>query len=245
MKQVLITGSEGGIGIALVKAFTDAGYQVIGLDTAEQSKSSLQGYVQADLSRFAGDPGFRRAVCDKIRSALRGAPLAALVNNAATQILGKFESLSDEDWQSTLNTNVLAPMFLIRELLAELSESRGTVVNIASVHATLTKPGFSAYATSKTALLGLTRALAVEVGDRIQVTAICPAAIATPMLMAGFSGRGGDYKQLKEFHPCKDVGQPEDVARLAVSMVEGATPFYNGMVINLDGGVGSRLHDPI
>ena len=245
MKYALVTGSEGGIGTALVQAFTDAGYHVVGLDVIAQSQPALHGYVQADLSQLVSDPRYRQVTCASIRSHLGNAGLNALINNAATQKTGKFELLSDEDWQSSFNINVLAPALLVRDLLPDLSRCRGTVINIASIHARLTKPGFTAYATSKSALLGLTSALAVELGDRVQVAAICPAAVATPMLVAGFAGRDGDYQRLREFHPCGDIANPCDVARLAVSIVTAETPFYNGMVVNLDGGVGARLHDPL
>lgn len=244
MKHVLVTGSEGGIGAALVDAFVEAGYGVIGIDVAAQPRSRLHGYVQADLARFVTDAGFRQATCEKVCEALGGAPLDGLVNNAAAQRLGAFETLGDEDWQLSMNVNVLAPAMLVRELLPQLTACRGTVVNIASIHAKLTKPAFTAYATSKSALVGLTSALAVELGDRIQIAAICPAAVATPMLLAGFAERDADYQRLKEFHPCNDIAAPRDVARLAVSIISAATPFYNGMVVNLDGGIGSRLHDP-
>jgi NAD(P)-dependent dehydrogenase (short-subunit alcohol dehydrogenase family) len=118
------------------------------------------------------------------------------------------------------------------------------VINIASIHALLTKPRFSAYATSKSALIGLTRALAVELGGRVRVNAISPAAIATPMLESGFSEDPEGLNRLAAYHPSACIGVPDDVARAALCLAEVKGAFLNGAIVGVDGGIGARLHDP-
>jgi NAD(P)-dependent dehydrogenase (short-subunit alcohol dehydrogenase family) len=245
LKNVVITGSAGGIGVALTEAFAAAGYRVIGIDLVDAKHSSVHHHVQADFERLVSDRPYRDEICAGIRAHFGTGGLAALVNNAATQRTGSFEALTTEDWQATLNVNLMAPMLLIREFLPELTRGRGSVINIASIHAKLTKPRFSAYATSKSALIGLTRALAVEFGGRIRVNAICPAAIATPMLEAGFAEDPEGLKRLKTYHPSGCIGVPDDVARAALYLAEAQGTFLTGATIALDGGIGARLHDPV
>ena len=95
------------------------------------------------------------------------------MNNAAVQILAPADAITFDQWRETLDTNLLAPFLLTQALLPELERGRGSVVNVASIHANLTKPGFVAYATSKAALVGLTRSLAVDLGGRVRVNAVC------------------------------------------------------------------------
>jgi NAD(P)-dependent dehydrogenase (short-subunit alcohol dehydrogenase family) len=119
------------------------------------------------------------------------------------------------------------------------------VINIASIHAGLTKPGFSAYSTSKSGLVGLTRSLAVELGAKVRVNAISPAAIDTPMLRDGFSENLAGLAELERIHPGGIIGTPTEVAELAFFMARNESKFLNGSIVGLDGGISGRLHDPI
>lgn len=245
MKTVLITGAAGGIGHALVEAFAAAGYRVLATDRIErQAGPAGHEYFVCDLRRTVEEPAYADATFARIRQLLQGQPLAALVNNAALQVLGSAGELSREDWRSTLDVNLLAPFLWTQALLPELEAARGTVLNVGSIHARLTKPGFVAYATSKAALGGMTRALALELGSRVRVNAIEPAAIDTPMLRAGFEGQAERLSRLNRCHPTGRIGSPAEVARLAVVLIGDGLPFLNGACIPLDGGIGSALLDP-
>src|SRR3546814_2586377 len=105
------------------------------------------------------------------------------------------------------------------------------------------KPAFVAYATSKAALSGMTRAMAVELGSRIRVNAIEPAAIDTPMLRAGFEGSSEGYERLRNFHPAKVIGNAYDLGSLARAIIEVPSVFLNGAVIGFDGGIGARSEE--
>ena len=169
----------------------------------------------------------------------------AIVHNAATQKLGNFEDLTTDDWTTTFEVNVLAPTLISRELLPLLKARQGSIVHIGSIHSQMTKPGFTAYATSKAAVAGLTRAMAVELGSLVRVNAIEPAAIETPMLKAGFEKTPGLKAQLESFHPTGSIGQPQDVSRAVIYLLDPANKFLNGCVLALGGGIHNRLHDPV
>lgn len=245
MKYVIVTGAAGGIGQAMVGAFIEAGHEVVAVDVADEVLERRgQHYVQCDLARTVNDQAYADEVFGQIRRLMQGHELVALVNNAAVQVLGPTENLHRDAWRCTLDVNLLAPFFWAQAFLGELERAKGCVVNVSSIHARLTKPGFIAYATSKAALSGLTRAMAVELGARIRVNAIEPAAISTPMLRAGFAEDQGGFARLEEFHPSGVIGTPDDLAQMALSLVQHPGRFLNGMVIGYDGGIAGRLHDP-
>lgn len=244
-RSVIITGVSGGIGGALCRAFSGEGYRVIGIDRTVPSTDVVPDvFLELDLESLCRDPNVRDAAFARIREAVMDMPLHAIVNNAAIQVVKSAAELTVTDWIATLHVNLLAPFLLVQGLLPELEASRGAVVNISSIHARLTKRGFTAYATSKAALDGLTRSLAVELGARVRINAIAPGAIATPMLVAGFSGRVAQQEALDAMHPVGRIGDPAEVAQLALYLVSDAAAFVNGAAVALDGGIGGRLHDP-
>ncbi len=246
-RAAIITGAVGGIGIALCRTFANAGYHVIGIDQRSASGKVMASHVHVsvDLNHFCIDENVRVSAIAQIREAIEGWKLCVLVNNAALQIVKPVEQLTAEDWSRTLNVNLVAPFFLTQAFLPELEAANGCVINISSIHAALTKPEFTAYATSKSALSGLTRSLAVELGQRIRINAICPAAIATPMLLEGFKGKDLALAELESMHPVGRIGEPGEVAALALFLSSDAARFINGAEFDLDGGIHARLHDPI
>ena len=248
-KTVLVTGAAGGIGAGLVEALAEANWTVLGSDHPSTPPSNdvrqrCQAWISADLGALSCNPHqlekFRKAVL----SATESGELMAIVHNAAVQHLGSFEQLGPGDWQETMNVNLMAPVVISRALLPQLKRQSGSIVHIGSIHSQLTKPGFTAYATSKAALAGLTRAMAVELGDSVRVNAIEPAAIRTPMLEAGFTDNPALKAELEEFHPTCAIGNPTDVARAVEFLLDPANSFVNGCVLPLGGGIHSRLHDP-
>jgi NAD(P)-dependent dehydrogenase (short-subunit alcohol dehydrogenase family) len=225
--NVIVTGAAGGIGQALVKCFAEAGYGVIGTDKTD-APADFPGlhYIRAELQQSVADPEYASSIFEQIRACLAGQPLRALINNAAAQILGPADTLTRDTWRTTLDVNLLAPFFWAQALLPELEATQGMVLNISSIHARLTKPNFVAYATSKAALSGLTRAMAVELGAR-------------------FAGDSDGYARLESHHPSGTIGNPDDLARFAVAVAATPSRFLNGAVLGFDGGIAGRLHDPV
>lgn len=249
-RSILVTGAAGGIGSALVAYLRTEGWRVIATDHPHvcpllvQNAGSDVHWLPADLELLASCAVSLESFATHVAELTRGAPLTAIVHNAALQRLAPFSDLSTSDWQSTLAINLLAPVAINRRLLGELVASRGSIVHISSIHSQLTKAEFTAYATSKAALSGLTRALSVEIGHLVRVNAIEPAAILTPMLEAGFTEKPEKLGELEAFHPSGSIGTPLDVARAVSYLIDPANSFLNGCVLQLGGGIHSRLHDP-
>jgi len=241
MPVALITGAAGCIGGALVLAFEAAGWRVVSTDRASVPRA---GHVVADME-LCVDPG--SGAHAQMITALQeatGGRLKALVANAAHQVVKPSGELTVADWQQTLSVNVLAPFWLAMAFRDELAANHGSFLAISSIHERLTKPGFVAYATSKAALSGMVRALAVDLGAQVRCNAISPAAIATPMLVAGFAGRPEALAALERHHPIGRLGTAAEVAALACFVCSDAATFVSGSCIDISGGIGARLHDP-
>ena len=244
-ETALITGAAGGIGQSLVNGFLSSGYAVIGLDR-EPCPADLQctGFVQADLEEIVNSEGYAEEIFSRIRTEFGPLKLRVIINNAAVQVLGGLGTLRREDWHSTFNVNTLAPFILTQAFRDELEQNQGCVINVSSIHARLTKNNFVAYSTSKAALSGLTRALAVDAGDKIRVNAIEPAAIATDMLAQGFKDHPEKLEQLAGYHPTNCIGDVDEITKLALMIADEKIKFLNGSCIHIDGGISARLFDP-
>jgi NAD(P)-dependent dehydrogenase (short-subunit alcohol dehydrogenase family) len=243
-QAVVITGAAGGIGQALCQLFKQQGYVVIASDRIAAEGLPCDAFVQADLQTLCQVTEYRQQVIQTIRGHLRGEGLHGLINNAAVQIVKATDDLTVEDWHITLDVNLLAPFLLTQALLPELEQASGSVVNVASIHAQLTKPGFVCYATSKAALVGLTKSMAVDLGPRVRVNAICPAAVETPMLLAGFEGQPEALEELLAKHPLKTIGKPKEIAEVALFLVSPRSSFMTGEIVGISGGIAARLNDP-
>lgn len=244
MRAVLITGAAGGIGEALCAAFHRAGWRVVASDFLKPAPPHANAFIDADLEPLATDDGALSGFRGQVQSALDGLKLTALINNAAVQVLGSTESVGAKDWERTLHVNLSAPFRLVQTFLPDLEATNGVVINMGSVHAQATKPGFVSYATSKAAIHGLTRALAVDLGPRVRVVCIAPAAVATPMLLSGFADDTAAIADLAKMHPAGRLAQPTEIAEAAMAIADKPFLFSTGSTFWLDGGILSRLHDP-
>lgn len=240
-KVCVITGAAGGVGKALVHNFKEAGYRVIAIDSVPPPQGQEVEYFQLDLALLVQDPSLE--LINPIIEELSEDGIDVLINNAAIQVVGGVDELDYASWLRTLQVNVLAPFFLVKKFFPLLEKSKGSVINIGSIHSSLTKRGFMAYATSKSALRGLTRSLAIEVGDKFRVNAIEPAAIRTSMLEEGFQDKS-KLDALSRYHPVGRIGEPEEVAKVCLFLASSEIGFLHGACINLDGGIGNLLHDP-
>ena len=248
-KTVLVTGAAGGIGIELVKVLANDGWAVIGSDVKAVDLQDFKGvggshWISADLQDIVHDSNELKTFVNSVLSFTEELELKAVIHNAALQRVNSFLQLSAEDWLESIAINLLAPVLINRCLIPHLRKNGGSIIHIGSIHSQLTKPGFTAYATSKAALGGLTRAMAVELGGEVRINAIEPAAIETPMLTEGFKRNLELKAELASFHPTNSIGRPADVAHAVQFLLDPRNTFINGSVISLDGGISSRLHDP-
>ena len=244
-KVIIITGAAGGIGQGLCKAFQDNGYFVVATGRKmPENFPHADHTINLDLNELVTISDKAEAFRYELKLAINGRQIFALINNAAIQILGKLNEVSIADMTLSLNVNAIAPFILSKIFEDDLTDSRGSILNIGTVHSKATKKGFTAYSTSKTAMHGLTRALALDLGGRVRVNTLAPAAIETPMLKAGFEGNPTGYEELSACHPVGQIGSIKEVANTALFLCSPEASFITGATLYVDGGILSKLHDP-
>ncbi len=237
MKTALITGGSRGIGAAIVRALTAKGWRV-----AFCYKSSQQAAEQ--LSRETGAIPLPCDVTDSAQvramteAALRQlSHIDLLVNNAGVAWQGLLTDMTDDDWRTVLDTSLTAAFFTCRALLPGMvSRQSGRIINIASIWGRVGASCEAAYSAAKAGLIGLTKALAKEVGPSgITVNCLCPGVIRTDMLSCYTEG---DLAALADETPLGRLGTPEDVAAAVCWLADEAAAFVTGQIIGVDGGFG-------
>lgn len=230
MPVVVITGAAGGIGSATYDVLHDNGWEVIPLDREPMDSPRA---LQVDITNAAA-----------VTEALSAIPrVDALVNNAALQLNKSLLDTSMEEWDALTSVNVRGAFVCIKALYRQLTDARGSVVNVGSVHARATSQSVAAYAASKGALCALTRAAAIEMAPLgVRVNAVLPGAINTSALTASFSRRADAERALIERTPLGRVGDPRDVAQMIAFLIDrDRSDFITGQELVVDGGALARL----
>ena len=245
-KYVIITGISGAIGLSLASNFQKKGYSVIGIDI-EKPKiiKYINNFILFNLTNIIDNDIESKILKTKIIKIIGNNILEIIINNAAIQIIKSIDKITTHDFLSTLKVNTLAPFFLVQMFQKNLNLSNGSVINISSIHSKLTKSNFIVYSTSKAALTGLTKAMSIELGSKIRINAVEPAAIDTKMLKDGFFNNKKGFQLLKKLHPTGKIGIPEDIATLCLFLASKEARFINGSIISLDGGISNCLKDPV
>ena len=238
-RVLILTGASRGIGHATVKRFSSAGWRVITCSRQPFPENcpweaGPEDHLQIDLS----DPNNVRAGIKDIRDRLEGAPISALINNAAISPKdGAGERLSTlttnmDTWQHVFQVNFFAPIMLARGLLEELKAGQGSILNVTSIAGSRVHPfAGTAYATSKAALASLTREMAADFGPLgVRVNAIAPGEIKTEIL----SPNTEDL--LAPTIPMRRLGTPEEVAKTIYFLCTDQSSYVNGAEIHINGG---------
>jgi 2-deoxy-D-gluconate 3-dehydrogenase len=246
-KTALITGGNGGLGRAIALGFRDFGARVAvtGRDAAKnRSVAQELGDAGAVFELDVRDESAVQATVARVEE--RFGRLDILVNSAGNTRGGPLVDLSRDDWDAVLGTH-LSGSFLCAKYAARAMIARGAggkIITIGSIYSLFGPPAFSDYATAKAGILGLTRALAVELAPHnIQVNAILPGWFPTEM--TGFGPVTPFHEETRRRTPAQRWGEPEELVGAAVLFASRASSFITGTQLVVDGGfsVSDRLFD--
>jgi 3-oxoacyl-[acyl-carrier protein] reductase len=241
-RTALLTGAASGMGRATAQLFADEGAAVAVSDVDADGAASVASEIEAaggraiGLQLDVGDPEEIRSVVDDVRSRL--GPIDILVNNAGVIGAGPIDAESyDSIWEHTLRINLTAHARLVRVCLPDLARNaEGRVVNIASTEGLGASAFASPYTASKHGVVGLTRALAVELGARgVTVNCVCPGPIRTGMTAPIPDEQKRRFARRRV--PLRRYGEPEEVAHATLSLALPAASYINGAVLVVDGGM--------
>ena len=237
----LVTGGSRGIGRAIVKAFAAEGAKVAFVFRGNQAAadSLVQEVTQAGGTALALQADVTNAEAAQgcvERAEKEWGRFDILVNNAGIIRDDLFIRMEPDAWHSVLQTNLGGTYNFCKAVAyMMMRQRRGRIINISSVAAEHVNPGQTNYAASKGAINAFTRALAVELASRgVTVNAIAPGFIETDMSEA-VRNKAGDM--IKKLIPMRRIGQPEDIARVAVFLASADSAYITGQVLTVDGGL--------
>ncbi len=245
-KVAFITGAGRGIGRAIAHKMAHEGATValaeIDFDSAQSAAEELLKQdcqalaIQTDITREAD---VQTAVSRAIE---RFGRVDILVNNAGKNFYYDAATMSEADWDNAMNVDVKGAWLCCKHVLpAMVAAQAGSIINIASVHARITAPGHFPYAAAKSALVGLTRNLALDYAPyNIRVNAICPGWVRTA-LVQGWFDQQMDPKAAEErvlsFQPLRRIGTPEEIANFVAFVASDEASFITGAELVIDGGM--------
>lgn len=248
-KVVVITGAGSGIGRACALEFAKEGADLILADINLEACLETIGMVktysvkakafQVDVSR---PDSVQRLVEDGIR---HFGPAYSLINNAATQINKTIEETSFEEWNQQVAVNLGGVFLCSKYFLPHLRISKGNIVNMSSVNGFFVEHACSGYCATKAAIIGFTKALAIDHGhEGIRVNCICPGYIDAGLAFGYFQSQANPTAARAEagkLHALWRIGRPEEVARAAVFLASEDASFITGTAMVVDGGFGSGI----
>jgi 3-oxoacyl-[acyl-carrier protein] reductase len=241
-KVALVTGASKGIGAGIARALGDAGASVVVNYASDKAgankivadikdKGGKAVAVQGDVSKASEV----KQLFEQTKKAF--GKLDVLVNNAGVFNFAPIEETSEAEYQRQFGVNVLGPLLATREALPLFGPQGGSVINISSIVSRMGIPGSSIYAGTKGALDSITLVLASELGPRkIRVNSINPGMVESEGThAAGFIG--GDFqKNIEAQAPLGRIGQPEDIAKVAVFLASDESSWLTGERISASGG---------
>lgn len=244
-KTAIVTGSAGGIGLAIAERFHGEGAAVVLCDVKADKLPEAAAKVSPSGERVHAVPADVTVGGDVQRvvreAAQRFGAIHVLVNNAARLHFGRLEDAEPAAWDRMLRTNTLAPWrFMVAVLPAMRRAGGGAIVNVSSINGIKAFPGAGLYCTSKAALQMLSQVMAMEVAaDHIRVNLILPGTVedtdfCTPMV--GRENLVRFYETLRPLHPLGRSATPADVADAALFLASDLSRHVTGVLLNVDGG---------
>ncbi|PSJ51785.1 SDR family NAD(P)-dependent oxidoreductase [Pseudaminobacter soli (ex Li et al. 2025)] len=232
----LVTGGTHGIGASCVRRLAADGSRVVFTGRDRDAADALVAEIPQAVF-VAGDASVEADCKEAVAKALElgDGRIAGLVNNAGMSARLPFDQATFEDWNRVMTVNTGSAFLFTRHALEGLRAAKGAVVMMSSIAGLVGEEGLSLYTASKSALIGLTYALALEFGTEVRFNAICPGQIATRM-MARTLQIPGRREMLESRIPVGRLGTPEDVAEAVFWLLSPASTFINGVVLSVDGG---------
>lgn len=238
-KIALVTGGGSGLGFAIAEQFTKSGITTIiagrDADKLNKAKEQLGDLCHArtcDVSNLVSIPGFVESLVEEFGQ------IDILVNNAGINQKKEFTEVTDEEFQRIIMTNLTAVFAMSREVVKDmLKRNSGCIINISSMAAQYGLPKVIAYSASKTAIDGMTRAMAVELSPKgIRVNAIAPGFIYSDMTAKALDSDPERKAKVFGRTPMGHMGQPEDIGNAALYLASDAAKYVTGVVLPVDGG---------
>jgi NAD(P)-dependent dehydrogenase (short-subunit alcohol dehydrogenase family) len=233
-RRMLVTGGAQGIGRAIVEAALRYGADVSFLDI-KQARVTGARFIEADITDE-----------DAVREAFAAAgPVDVLVNNAGRNTYFDAETMTPAEWDEVFAVDLKGAWLCAKHAIPAMKAARrGSIVNIASMHARLTTAGMFPYAAAKSGLVGLTRSLALDLGPHgIRVNAVSPGYTRTAILDDYFR-RSADpelERRVLDAHPLNRVADPAEIAEVVCFLASDAASFVTGADWAVDGGLGARF----
>ena len=245
----VVTGAGSGIGKAIAMAFAAEGAQVVVVDInaagVEQTTKEIQE-KNGQAIFFRADVADPDAVEKLTKSVLESfGRVHILVNNAAIQVSKTVVETTVEEWNRQMAVNVGGVFLCSRSFLLHLRQTRGVIISLSSVNAFFVEPACAGYCATKAAIIGLTKAMAIDHGrEGVRVHAICPGYIDAGLAESYFQSQADPARARADagkLHALGRIGRPEEVARLAVFLASDDSSFMTGSPIIVDGGFSAGL----
>jgi 3-hydroxybutyrate dehydrogenase len=252
-KIALITGSTSGIGLGIAKHFASLGTNIAlhgfgAEDEISKLVQEIESSYKVKCKHYAADMMIPEQIESMMESVNKHfGSIDILVNNAGIQFVSPIESFPNDKWESIIRIDLIASFYTIKHAVPIMkAKGWGRIINIASAHALVASPFKSAYVAAKHGLLGMTKTVALEVGeDDITVNAICPGYVKTPLVLKqipdtakarGISEEAVVRDVILASHATKKFVEVEEVAALAAFLCSDAAASITGSGLSIDGG---------
>jgi NAD(P)-dependent dehydrogenase (short-subunit alcohol dehydrogenase family) len=249
-RAAVVTGAAQGIGRAAARRLAGGGDRVAILDRdlhgAQRTAAELaaDGLDAASFGCDVSDSAQVTAAFAEVKAQF--GQIDVLVNNAGVNAAFDLLAMSEDDWDRFFAIDLKSAWLCAREAVPDMRErGDGAIVNVASIHASMTRAGMFPYAAAKSGVVGLTRTMAIELGGQgIRVNAVCPGYIATEPVIAKLRAEPDPAlaeQRVRANHPLGRIGEPDEVASAIAFLASEQASFITGATLAVDGGLSARF----